>query len=193
MIDKTERVQAPRTSKGVRALPAAAGVLTLVVGAIFTLGGALLAALGVWIAWLIARRRGKTLSLGMSWIAAVAPVALLLVAFGAWMATKAPPGTMARIQHATDSAQANPPPPPRWLERIAPGSTARANAQRARGGAAFGVWALVVGAGILTGMFSGFVGSLGWLGALLLAYGINGRWIGAEPRQPAIGDELAAN
>lgn len=192
MIDKAEQVQVPRTSKGVRALPAVAGVLTLVVGAIFTLGGALLAALGVWIAWLIARGRGKTLSLGMSWIAAVAPVALVLVAFGGWMVTKAPPGTMARIEHATDSAQANPPPPPRWLERIAPGSTARANARRASGGAAFGVWALVVGTVIVTGMFSGFIGSVGWLGVLLLAYGINGRWIGAEPRQPLLGDEVAA-
>jgi hypothetical protein len=186
--ESVEPVSGVRVSSGSRVLLGVAGVITLAGGAIVTAGGVFLAALGIWIAWLIARRQGKRLSRGMSWVAAVAAVELVLIAGVGWMAKKAPPGTMAQLRHTTDSAQANAPPPPAWLERIAPGSAARARAQRASTSTAFSVWALVVGAGILTGMISGLVGSVGWVGTLFLAYAITGRWIGAESGEVSFGD-----
>jgi MFS family permease len=176
-------VPAPRRPDARRIVAGVAGVAALVVAAVFTLGGALVAAIGIAVAAAIARRRGRRLSGASSWIAAVAAVAVVLIGVSGFTAARVPAGTLGQIRHAMDSSQANPPPAPAWLDRIAPGATARANARRSAASGnlegAFGIWAMVVGTVFLIAMVAGFVGTVGWLATLPLGYAITGRWIGS--------------
>lgn len=160
------------------------GILALGIAALVTVGGALLAPLGIIVAWLIVRRRNRRLSRGASWIAAVAATAVALVALTTVLWTQLPADTLSQMQRAADSAQTHQPPPPAWLERIAPGSTARAQVRQGSVGKGAMIWFMVIGAGIGIGMLAGVVGTVGWLATLPLAYAITGRWIGSRPQDP---------
>ncbi len=178
-------VPAVRRSVAKRIVAGVAGVAALLLAASFTFGGALVAAIGIAVTAAIARRRGRRLSGVSSWVAAVVAVTVALIGVFSFTAAIVPAGTLGQIKHAMDSSQANPRPAPAWLDRIAPGATARANARRspASGGleGAFGIWAIVVGTVFLIGMVAGFVGTVGWLATLPLGYAVTGRWIGSHP------------
>ena len=178
-----------RASDRRRIVAAVVGVAALAFAARFTVGGAVLAPVGIFVAWLVTRRGNRRLSRPWSWFAAVAAVEIALLGAGGYAAMHAPPGTLSQIQHATDSAQANAT-PPAWMERIAPGSTARARAQSGSVSGAFSVWALVVGGMIVSGMIAMVVGTVGWLATLPIAFAITGRWIGAPPPD-VLGDDAA--
>jgi hypothetical protein len=162
----TESSEAPplpsvRRSNAKRIVAGVAGGVALLLAASFTLGGALVAAIGIAVTAAIARRRGRRLSGASSWIAAVAAVAVVLIGALGFTAARVPAGTLGQIRHAMDSSQANPPPAPAWLDRVAPGATARANARRSPASGnlegAFGIWAIVVGTVFLIAMVAGFV------------------------------------
>lgn len=107
----------------------------------------------------------------MTWVAA-GMFALTLIMFDAL-----PGGTMREIQHSADSASAASykKPPPAWVERLAPGTTARA-AQGSSTPASLQTPLLLwsVGVGLL--LLAGVVGSIGWAGAMLCGFAITGRW-----------------
>jgi hypothetical protein len=176
-----------RRNTAKRVVAGLAGAAALVLAASFTFGGALVAAAGVAVGSAISRGRGRRLSRGVSWVAAVVAVEVALIGFLGFAALRAPSHTFSDIKHAMDSSQANPSPPPAWLERIAPGTAARSRAERSAMsgpvGGAFGVWAIVVGSVFFSGMLSALVGTLGWLATLPLAYGVTGRWIGSPAEQ----------
>jgi hypothetical protein len=44
---------------------------------------------------------------------------------------------------------------------------------------------------ISVGLLTGFIGTLGWLATLPLAYAISGHWIGSRPRDPLSVEEAA--
>jgi len=157
------------------------GTLALAVAARYTFGGALIAASGMAIAGLIARRRRRPLSRPGSWVGAVAAVAVALVLLVGGGLTMAPKGTLSGIKRAMDTTKVEQKPPPAWLERLAPGAAARANRPPIQLGEGFEIWALVMGSLIGIGMLAGFVGSVGWVASLPLAYAITGHWIGAKP------------
>ena len=175
---------------GRRIVAGIGGLLVLGLFALYTFGVVLAAVAGVGVAAWIARRREKALSLAASWVgafAATGAVSLLTLGLVGLMAMRAPAGLKSQMKHAMDSASAAPPPPPpAWIERIAPGASARANARAnavhgSSAGQAFGVWAIVVGGLIATGMLAILVGTAGWLPALLLGYQSPG--VGSGPLQ----------
>jgi hypothetical protein len=173
-----------RASNGARVVAGVFGTIALGVAARYTYGAVLLAPLGMAVVWLFVRRRQGALSRPASWFAAVCAVEIVLLAGAAFAAVNTPEGTLAKIQHAADSVDANPPPPPAWLERISPGSTERARASRIpMHGTAVTRW-LIVGAIMGTGMIAVFVGTVGWLASLALAFAITGGWIGSPQRSP---------
>lgn len=174
---------------GKRLIAGIIGTIALGFLARYTFGVALIAPLGIAIAWWFARRAGRRLSGTASWVAAVTASLVAILAAAGFASTQLPPGFMSKVQQATDSAEAHPQPPPAWLERIAPGSTARANAQASNTKGTMSIGFLLFGATILIGMLSGFLGTVGWLATLPLVYAITGRWIGSGPRDPPTVEE----
>ncbi len=162
------------------------GIIALGVAARYTFGGVLIAPLGMTIASWFARRRGRQLSRSASWVAAVVAPGVVMLVLAGFAATQMPAGSWSKIQKVADSTKVHRQPPPAWLERIAPGSTARANAQQVSLGPAATVWFALVGAMFGVGMVSGLVGTAGWLATMPLAYAITGRWIGSRPRDPPL-------
>ena len=186
VVPLTRRFVAKRILVGV------AGAAALLLVSIFTLGSALVAAIGMGIGSAIARRRGKRLTRAGSWISAVAGVGIVLLGFFGVMAARIDTrGFNKDFQHAMDSVRTHPRPPPAWLERVAPGAAARARSRNAASSptvdAAAGIWAIGVGAMILAAVGAVAVGTVGWLATLPLAYGITGAWIGLRggPRDGA--------
>jgi hypothetical protein len=168
-----------------RAIAGLAGMLMLGVFATFTMGLALAAPVGMLGAGAVARHQRVPLTRGASWLgAAIAVLATLLLLFGAF-AVLSPPGTFANFRQSYDSVStaSRNTPPPAWIERFAPGaSRARSNAVTVgmQNSPAFTLWAAVVGGVFGFSALAAFVGTLGWAAGLLLAYAINGSWIGAE-------------
>jgi hypothetical protein len=172
------------TDPGKRIAAGIVGTIALGVVARYTLGGVLIAPIGMAIAWWVARRTGRQLSRTASWFAAIAATGVVLLALVGFAVTRMPAGSLAKIEKAADSSQVHRQPPPAWLEKIAPGSTARANARQVNLGPSATMWFALVGAMFGVGMLAGFLGSVGWLAAMPLAYAIAGRWIGSSPRDP---------
>ena len=174
---------APRSRTSRQIVAGVCGTILLIVAAVVTLGGAVIAVIGIAVAALIARQRSRTLSRPVSWLAAGLSVQLALLAVTGYGVLKAPAGMMTTIQHAMDSSKTNPPPPPAWLDRISPGASARARAARTSPSPAFNspsftatalVFSSIFGAGIL----GAIIGTVGWLVAFPLAYALTGRWLG---------------
>jgi hypothetical protein len=172
------------TAQGKQIVAGVIGITALGVAARYTFGGVLGAPIGMTVAWWFVRRRGRRLSRSASWVAAIAATGVVLIALIGFAAMQMPAGSWSKIQKAADSTKVHRPPPPAWLERIAPGSTARANAQEVSFGAGATVGFAIVGAMFGVGMLSGFLGTLGWLATMPLAYAITGRWVGSRPRDP---------
>jgi hypothetical protein len=174
---------APRRRTSRQVVAGVCGTILLIVAGVITLGGAVIAVIGIVVAALIARKRSRTLSKPLSWLAAGLSVQLVLLAISGYGMLKAPGGMMTTIQHAMDSSRANPPPPPAWLDRIAPRASARARAARtspspAFNSPSFAATALVVTSIFGAGILGAIIGTVGWLVAFPLAYAVTGRWLG---------------
>ena len=182
---------APRTAGApMRVAMGVCGVLLLFAMTVATSGGALVGAFGILVASAIAARRHRPLTRFGSWLGAAGAVAIALVGAAAIGFASLPAGTVARLQRSMDSVSTTrkQPPPPAWVEKIAPGTTASSKMQPQvlSPGAfrAISIWGAVVGGTFAGGMISAVVGTLGWLPGLLLALAFTGRWIGA--RDPTV-------
>jgi hypothetical protein len=119
---------------------------------------------------------------------------LVLVAFGVGL-TRTPKGTFANLNHAMDStAKAPAPPPPAWLRRITPPNAQQSSpiADSLVRSRAFTLWTIVMGIVLVAALVAAYAGSLGWIAAMLVLYGVTGDWLPrAEPvGPPALGEPL---
>ena len=165
-----------------------AGIGTLIVTTILTLGTVLAAPIGVLAARALARRGNRELTLGAAWLGAViASFLALMIGVAGWMAM-APPETRDLMRAVIDSAQAQEAKPtetPAWLQRINPQTTQQNAAvdklAKSRG---FITFFGAVGLVMACSMLGTLSGSIGWLASLLLGYAITGRWVRGQ-RAPA--------
>jgi len=174
------RAPAPPASVGRRVVAGLGGVAALAVAALFTIGGALAAPVGMVIAAAVARRRARVLSGLGGWSAAVLAAAVFVVSISTIVVVRLPPGTLERVWRSADSAAAaaQSEPPPEWLQRVSPRAAAAARPlpKGSTAERAVNLWATVTGAVIAWALVSALIGTVGWLASLPLAYALSGRW-----------------
>ena len=179
-VEPTTAVFSPAPPAGgvARGFAVVAALLVLLIGSIFSLGTVLLAPVGMAIGAYLWRRRGRTLSATGHWLAAAIASTAVLIAYAGVFASAMSKDTWAKARQAADSAQkasANQA-PPAWLQRLAPGAAQRA-AQRPTSERAQ-TFGLAFGAAFVAMFLVGLFGTFGWLGGMLLGFGIGGRWPG---------------
>jgi hypothetical protein len=170
-----------RASAVFRVAAALVGLAALLVTSLGTAGGAFVATVGMAAAYAIAKRKGRPLTLGASWIGAVTAAGLAIFTVASLTFYLLPPGTLTKIQRSYDStlvAGRTVPPPP-WMERMAPGSSVRTRQLAGHPGLerGFNIWIGAMSAVMFWAITSIFVGTIGWACGLLLAFALAGRWL----------------
>lgn len=99
-----------------------------------------------------------------------------------------PTGSMEHFQYTADSVSAvnQKKPPPAWVERIAPGTSARA-AQGPPTPKSLRTPLLIWGVGVGILFVAALGGSIAWAGAMLCGFAIRGRWPYESVRDQAEG------
>jgi len=155
-----------------------AGIAVLGVTAVPTLGTSLAAPLGILVARRLARRRERQLTRGGSWLAAmIASSAAIVCAFGI-AASRAPAGSLERIKEAAAARQSAPTPQlPAWFTRAFPQAAQQPDpvTERIVNSRAFALYFGLLGAGTAIAIFGAIVGSMGWVGTLLLTHAFSRR------------------
>lgn len=175
----------PRIGVAGRVAAALGGIVALLIGVVFSFGTVLLAPVGVWITRRFLRH-GREPGLGTRWVASTVAVGLAIAVGAVYTVASMPSDRMAVIRAAQDSAlKQPPPPPPAWLERLSP-RAGRAAKHPATVPPRYGGAMLVYAAAMGVVLYSCFLGTLGWLGGVLLSVARRGRWP-AAPRAPVPG------
>jgi tetratricopeptide (TPR) repeat protein len=159
-----------------------AGAVVLLCGIAVSLGGVVLAQIGMAVAAHVQRRRGHPLTRGGYWIAAFASMAIVILLATGVLLSSAPKGTVASVMRAADSssAVAAKQPPPAWLERLSPGYRAQ-QARLEPSSRLFAVLTAIFGIGFAVTMFATLYGTLGWAAGMLFGLAAQGRWPGSPP------------
>jgi hypothetical protein len=159
-----------------------AGLTILSIAARYSFGLVLLAPLGMWITDRIMRARNLGLTRWSSWLGASIGVLVGFAALAVFGLSRVPASTWRTARAAADSAAAVQAkrPPPAWLARIAPAAAGQAAAtNRPTPGLSFAM--AIWGSVLVLGMISAFVGTIGWVGAMLLVFCASGRWLSRPP------------
>lgn len=178
-----------RASTPARALALLGGLALLVLASAGTFGFALAAPVGMLVAAGVYRLRRRSYSRGGGWIGAVAGTAIAAGVAFAFVMHRVPPGVFESARKdAIAERRRHPPRVPRLLQRIAPPSPAapliQAETDSLANTPTFFWTAAVVGGIMACGLLGAVVGSMGWGGATLVAFGILGRWPGGRRDPP---------
>lgn len=180
VLDVTE--DAKVAGAGARLLAAIGGIALFVGATVISVGFVLLAPLGIWLANLVMKSRGRRLNIWSAWFAGSGTIGVvLLLLIGAALYTT---GTnpIANIQRTMDSTSAEQRAKnrPAWLDRMSPpGTRERSDAMEkrlAKSPAAF-TGMMVFGGIVGVEFLAVFVGTLGWAAMLLLYFASRGRWL----------------
>lgn len=183
----------PKSELGIvaRVLAILAAIALLGLVSLASFGTVLLAPLGMLVYAKVQRRRGQPSWSAATWFVAGGSVALGLLIVAGGVASNISSDDLRTVRRAMDSASTSAPqrPSPAWLERM----------QRTAGGGAiapvkpvkYGTGMMVFGGIFLVNILSALVGTLGWLGGILLWCGITGRVPWRSP--PPAPDMVAEN
>ena len=158
----TEQTETPRASLGVRLAAGVAGFAVILIGALFSIGAALVAALGVWIAAVIGNVRHRPIVRSTAWMAAFVTAAVYSLLGSALLFRVLPEGAFARVQAVADSMQAAQAQTklPGWVERLG-GSAARNAAASTKPNDAVIVVGMIFGAVFAVAMVATRFGTCG--------------------------------
>ena len=168
-----------RAPVAVRAAAFVAGTLVLLVAAVSSLGFALAAPLGMWIAHRVQRAHERTVGGWDSWLVAMTAMLIAVLLVGGVFAAKQPPGTWSRVISTADSvsAEAAGRSPPAWVTRLVP-TASRASVGPVHSqtvNTALLMWGFAMGIAIAGAL----IASAGWAGTMLLVFSVTGRWFRA--------------
>ncbi|HKP76651.1 MAG TPA: hypothetical protein VJT67_14070 [Longimicrobiaceae bacterium] len=163
------------------------GTVALVLGTVLSLGLGLVALLGFGATALLWRGRGARLTRWASWAGCVLAVMIGFGSFGASAATQVPGGFMAEMQQSMDQASREPPPP--IVQRLRKLQTPKQQQVQEQLDSVTrtqpALWASMAFGIVFTIVFIGLaVGTPAWGCAMLIGYGIAGRWPMAPPPPP---------
>lgn len=160
-----------------------AGLAILIGAATVSVGVVLCAPIGVWVVNRFQRSRGRPLSALGSWAGAVSAVIVALILIAGVVASRLPAGTWSRIRQTADSAstQAARQPPPAWLDRLMPGASTSYSIQRSNRARPFNAFTMILGGGVAAVFFGNLIGTVGWIGTMLLVFAASGRWLREAP------------
>ena len=170
------------------------GGVALITFGVFSAGTVLIAPLGMLVTAVIMRRSGKHMSMLASWIGAILASSILIAALITFASMTSKSFSIADVFRTSDSVSVaqRDKPPPQWLERVAPGTAASQQRQRAllgeKGTRGLTRASIVVGlllGGEILGMLAG---SIGWMFGMLMGYAFKGRW----PGQAVVPPDLMA-
>jgi len=187
--DTLSIVPPPVAGPVARTFAGLAGLVVLGLGTLVTLGGALVGALGVGIAYWFVRRRGQRATLTKTWIGAAATSAVAIALVIAVATSLTPSGTLTKaMAEASDSVKNAPPRnQPEWLRRMAdrnpPNAAVDSQVKNLTGSTAFMGYMMVMVMGLASMMLGVMTGTVGWAGMTLLLFGVRGYWGDSFPRR----------
>lgn len=153
--------------------------MALFVGSILSLGLGVAALLGLGATALLWHTRRARLTRRATWMGAVLAVCISCGGFGAWAVARAPGNFAEQLRQGMDQASREPPPPiVRRLQRFGPPPDPRV--QKGVGSITRStpfIWWTMVTALVMMSLFLGLlVGTPAWGCAMLIGYGVRGRW-----------------
>jgi hypothetical protein len=171
--------QRAQASTPIRILAVAGGLAALLVGSILSLGLGLVAVVGLGATALLWRARNARLTRRASWLGSVLAACIVFGGFCAWVMGQAPGSITENMRQAAEQADREPPPPlVRSLQRFAPPPDPRVQSgvRRVTRSTAFAWWTMAMVL-VLGSVFFGLaVGTPAWGCAMLIGYGMLGRW-----------------
>lgn len=162
----------------------AGGAIVLLLGVI-TVGFALAAPIGMWIAAIVRRARGRSYTCRAGWVGAVLACTLATAGVFGFALLRMPAGYIESVQQQAALRQREPSAIEQALHRVSSASAPQAAMEeRTRELArskAF-VWWSTIMAGIVGAAMAGMLlGTMGWVGATLMSFGF---WGGCQPPYP---------
>jgi len=179
----------PRASGAVRVLAVLGGTVALLLGTLLSFGLGLVALFGFGATAQLWRGRGARLTRRASWIGCVLAVVIGLGTFVAWGSTRVPGGFMAAMEQSMDQASREPPPP--IVQRLRKLQTPQQQQVQEQMDSITRtrpvLWvSMAMGFSFAILLMGLAVGTPAWGCAMLIGYGIAGRWPMAPPRPPAV-------
>ena len=160
------------------ALIAGAGILVSV--AFVTFGSVLVAPIGMWVAAMVQRRRGKRYSRMAGFIGAVLACSLVFAGLYGFALTRLPSGFTEQVQQQASQRERERVPSvfEQALRRASTASAPQAvidkKAQEIGHSKAFIWWSTIVGGALAAGLAGLLLGSIGWAGGTLVLFGVTG-------------------
>jgi hypothetical protein len=144
----------------------------------------LLALAGTLAAWWLARRRGRVLTRGRSWLGSVLGGAIVVAIYFGVAFASLPPGAFARMERQRRENQSKVQKMPAWFERTFPDAAKRSaapsttppGAEQWMQSTAVRVWMMLAGGALVCLTLGGLAGTAGWASAILVGYALTGRW-----------------
>ena len=174
-----EPPQHAKAPASVRVLAVSGGIVALLLGSVLSLGLGLVAVVGVAATALLWRVRNARLTRRASWVGAVLAASIFFGGFCVWAMGQEPGSITQNMQRSMAQASREPPPPlVRRLQRFAPPPNPRVQSgvDRMTQSTAFIWWSMAMGL-VLGSVFLGLlVGTPAWGCAMLIGYGVLGRW-----------------
>lgn len=159
-----------------------AGVFALVVGAIITIGAALVGAIAIGIAAVILRRKQRRITRRGAWFTGVAATIAAFAMLIGWGVLATQPEKMPTAAERAEQRARATQSMPDWVKTMNPNAQKQTQAADSMAAAllenrAVMIWAGMMGTVIASALIGTIAGSFAWVGVMLLNRSFTGNWL----------------